>query len=40
LVAFTRQLDVRMISDEEMARVRDEFNGLKEAEGEHQNQRI
>jgi pyruvate,water dikinase len=39
LVAFTRQLDVRMISDEEIVRIRQEFNGLKETEGEHQNLR-
>lgn len=33
LVAFTRQLDVRMISDEEIVRVREEFDGLKAAQG-------
>jgi pyruvate,water dikinase len=37
LVAFTRQLDVRMISDEEIPRVREEFNGLKETEQGHHN---
>jgi pyruvate,water dikinase len=37
LVAFTRQLDVRMISDEEILRVREEFDGLKQPEPNHQN---
>jgi pyruvate,water dikinase len=40
LVAFTRQLDIRMISDEEIVRVREEFNGLKKNVEDDQNPRL